>query len=280
VDTRRVGDALVTVVSEGQLQWPPRFPVSEDEWREALPEADDEGRVWIGLNVAIIRLGDATIVVDPGLDDPDSAWQRERPRVWPNWAVTRTPGLAVALAGLGIAPEDVTHVIITHPHVDHYPGVTVDRDGERVARFPRARHLLGRADWEGNPGRGQPNSDLARLELIDQLGLLEIVDGEREIVPGVTVLPAPGESPGHCVVRLESAGEIFYILGDLVHHACEVAHPDWAPPHAAGDALTSSRQWFFPLLAREGALAITAHEPFPSWGRIVATGDGYRWQRA
>ena len=49
--------------------------------------ADAEGRVWIGLNVAIIRLGDATIVVDPGLDDPDSAWQRERPRVWPNWAV-------------------------------------------------------------------------------------------------------------------------------------------------------------------------------------------------
>ena len=102
VDTRRVGDALVTVVSEGQLQWPPRVPVSESEWREALPEADDEGRVWIGLNVAIIRLGDATIVVDPGLDDPDSAWQRERPRVWPNWAVTRTPGGGVARAGLGI----------------------------------------------------------------------------------------------------------------------------------------------------------------------------------
>jgi len=121
IDTRHVDDATVTAVSEGALLWSPRFPVSEAEWRQAMPEADMDGRVWLGLNVVIIRLGEALIVVDPGMDDPDSAWQRERPRVWPDWPVTRTPGLAAALVELAIAPEDVTHVAITHPHVDHYP---------------------------------------------------------------------------------------------------------------------------------------------------------------
>ena len=280
IDTRQVGDATVTAVSEGGLLWAPRFPVSEPEWRQAMPEADANGRVWLGLNVVIIRLGEALVVVDPGMDDPDSAWQRERPRVWPDWAVTRTPGLAAALIELAIAPEDVTHVGITHPHADHYPGVVVDRAGGFVPRFPQARHFLGRADWEGNPHRGAPGSDLDRLELIDRLGLLELVDGERAIVPGVTIVPAPGESPGHCIVRLESAGEVCYILGDIVHHGCEVQHPRWGPPHADSDALVAARERIFPSIAREEALLVTAHEPFPPWGRIVFAGDGYRWQRS
>ena len=279
IDTRRVGDATVTVVSEGELLWPPRFPVAETAWRQAMPDADAEGRVWLGLNVIIIRLGEALIVVDPGMDDPDSAWQRDRSRVWPNWAVTRTAGLVAAMSELGMSPDAVTHVVITHPHADHYPGVTVERGGVLVSRFPHARHFLGRSDWEGNPGRGTPGSDLDRLEIIDRLGLLDLVDEERQIVPGVTILAAPGESPGHCVVRLESAGEILYVLGDVVHHACEVANPGWGPPHADPETLTAARQRIFPGVAREGALLVTAHEPFPPWGRIVAAGDGYRWQR-
>jgi glyoxylase-like metal-dependent hydrolase (beta-lactamase superfamily II) len=279
IDTRRVGDATVSVVSEGALLWPPQFAAPESEWRQAMPEADAAGRVWLGLNVVIIRLGDATIVIDPGMDDPDSAWQRNLARVWPDWPVTRSPGLTVAMEALGLDPESVTHVVITHPHLDHYPGVAIAREDGFAPRFPRARHFLGQADWEGNPQRGDPASDFARLEMLDRLGLLELIDDEREIAPGVTILPAPGESPGHCVVRLQSAGETFYALGDLVHHACEVAHADWAPPRQATAALVSSRQRWFPQVASEGALAITAHEPFPPWGRIIAAGEGYRWER-
>jgi glyoxylase-like metal-dependent hydrolase (beta-lactamase superfamily II) len=279
IESRRVGDATVTVVSEGELLWAPRFPAPELEWRRAMPDADADGRVWLGLNVVIIRLENALIVVDPGMDDPESDWQRERPQVWPDWEVRRTPGLAAALVELALAPEEVTHVVITHPHGDHYPGVVVTRAGDVVPRFPRARHFLGQADWEGNPRRSDPGSDLDRLEVIDRLGLLELVDGEQKIAPGVTIVPTPGESPGHCVVRLESAGEVCYVLGDVVHHACEVDHPDWGPPHADSDPLLATRKRIFPTIAREGALVVTAHEPFPPWGRIVTASDGYRWQR-
>ena len=170
-------------------------------------------------------------------------------------------------------------MVITHPHADHYPGVTVERGGALVPRFPRARHYLGRGDWEGNPARGMPGSDLDRLELVDRLGLLDCVDGEREIAPGVAIVPAPGESPGHQVVRLESAGEVFYVLGDIVHHACEVAHLSWGPPHGELEALMAARKRIFSTVAGEEALLVTAHEPFPPWGRIVPTNDGYRWRR-
>jgi glyoxylase-like metal-dependent hydrolase (beta-lactamase superfamily II) len=138
---------------------------------------------------------------------------------------------------------------------------------------------MGRADWEGNPNRGQTGTAFARLELIDRLGLLDFVDAEREIVPGVTMLHAPGESPGHCIVRVTSNGERFYALGDVVHHAAEIAHPSWRPPQSRSDELVTTRERIFDVLAREGALAMTTHEPFPPWGRVVAAGNGYRWQR-
>jgi glyoxylase-like metal-dependent hydrolase (beta-lactamase superfamily II) len=261
------------------LKWPPRFLIPEEELRRVLPDVDAQGRVWLGLNDIIIRLGGAVIVVDPGMDDPDSRWQRDRARVWPNWPVTRSPGLAAAMADLTIEPEDVTHVLITHPHVDHYPGVTVERGDELVARFPNARHYIGRADWEGNPGRNDPDSDLVRLELVDRMGLLDLVDADREIVPGVTMHAAPGESPGHCIVRVESAEETFYALGDLVHLAIEVEQPTWGPPHVDPNAMTATRRRWFPQIAAEAALVASAHEPFPPWGRIIADGIGFRWER-
>jgi glyoxylase-like metal-dependent hydrolase (beta-lactamase superfamily II) len=279
IDSRTIGDATITVISEGELLWAPRFPAPEPEWRAAIPEADADGRVWLGLNTVIIRLGDSLIVVDPGLDDPDSAWQRDRPRVWPNFVVTRTAGLTAALDHLGIDPSSVTHVVITHPHGDHYAGVTVDRGDDRIVRFPHARHFIGRADWEGNPDRVQPDSDLARLELIEKLGLLELVDSEREVAPGVTAFAAPGESPGHVIVHVASAGDDLYLLGDLVHHSSEVDHLTWSPPHVDREALIASRRRWFEQIARENALAVTGHERFPPWGRIVAADGGYRWQR-
>lgn len=279
IETRHVGEAAITVISEGGLLWEPRFPDPESEWRQALPDADDRGRIWLGLNVVFVRIGEALVLIDPGMDDPESAWQRDLPRVWPDWPVRRTPGLAAAMAELGIDPAEVTHVVITHPHGDHYAGVACERDGGIKVRFPNARHVMGRADWEGNPNRGQPGSAFARLELIHDRRLLDLVDAEIEIVPGVTMLPAPGESPGHCIARIASAGETVYTLGDLVHHAAEVEHSTWGPPRADMATLVAERTRVFALVAAENALLISAHEPFPPWGRILADGEGYRWQR-
>lgn len=277
-DTRRIGEATITVIADGEMLWEPRFPVPEAEWRAALPDADEHGRIWIGLNVVLVQLGEALMVIDPGCDAPDSAWQATLPQVWPNWPIRRTAGLDAVLADLGVDPAAVTHVVITHPHGDHYPGVCREEGEELAPRFPNARHYLGRADWEGNPLREDPASHLRRLALIDDLGQLELIDADTEIAPGVTLLPAPGESPGHLAVRIETGAEPVYVLGDLIHHGVEVAQPTWNPPHADHEPLVASRARLYPLLAA-GAHALYAHEPFPCWGRIVPEGSGYRWER-
>ncbi len=278
VASRAVGEATVTVISEGSLPWAPRFQIPEDERRRAMPEAGPDGRIPLGLNLVLIQIRDASIVVDPGCDDPTSPWQGHFAAKFPG--VQRSPGLGAGLAAIGVRPEAVSHVVITHAHGDHFGGVTVEQGGALAPRFPRARHMIGRGDWAENPARREPDSDLARrLGLIDRLSLLSVVDGEHEVAPGVTIISTPGETPGHVIVRLRSATERFYFLGDLFHHPCEVEHIDWAPPGRNQAALRGSRERLIAEATQHRASLVFAHGRFPAWGRVVRAGSGYRWER-
>ena len=274
VDTRRIGAATVTVLSDGGFSWAPELSAPEAEWRRAMPEANAAGEVFLGHNMVLIQVAGAAILVDAGLDDPgpDSPWMPPRAR--------RSPGVEQGLARLGIRPEDVTHVALTHAHGDHIAGATVPQGGGRLPRYPRARYLLGQRDWDDNPARHQEGSLVAlHLGPLDRLGQLDLVEGETEIVPGVAMLPAPGDSPGHHVVRLTSGGERLYATGDLYHHVCEVEHPDWVSPGRDPVASRTSRERLAAEMAATGATVVFSHEPFPPWGRIVATPGGHRWQR-
>lgn len=278
VASRRVGDATATVISEGSLPWAPRFQISEEERRRAMPEAGADGRIVLGLNLVHIRVDEASILVDPGCDDPASSWQQRFAGKFPG--VERSPGLQAGLARIGVLPETISHVVITHAHGDHFGGVTVDQGSALAPRFPRARHMIGRGDWVENPSGRAPDSDLAmRLGLVDRLGLLSVVDGELEVAPGVTLIPTPGETPGHVIVRLRSANESFYYLGDLFHHPCEVEHVDWIPPGRNPAALRASRERLIADAVPRRATLVFTHERFPAWGRVVRAGTGYRWER-
>ena len=277
VASRPFGDAVVTVISAGTQRWNPHYAITDEERRRAMPEASDDGTLTIGLNFAHVRLGDASILIDPGCDDPSSAWARE---FQAKWAVAFTPGLAAGLERIGVAPESVTHVLITHAHEDHYAGVTAERGGVLALRFPRARHFVGRRDWEEHPARHQPDSALVRrLGLTDRHGLLEMVDREREIVPGVTMISAPGETPGHCIVRVESLGRRFYYLGDLIDMLCVFDHLDWVSPRRDSQVLPASRRRVLAEAADCGATLTWTHDDFPAWGRAVRSGTGFRWER-
>ena len=112
-----------------------------------------------------------------------------------------------------------------------------------------------------------------------RLGRLELVDDICEVAPGVTMLAAPGESPGHCIVRVQSRGATFYYLGDLVHHGCEIANPHWVSAGRNPSAMLASRRQLLADAATSGATIVFSHEPFPAWGRIVKSDGAYGWQR-
>jgi glyoxylase-like metal-dependent hydrolase (beta-lactamase superfamily II) len=290
LSTRRVGDADMTLILEGSGPFPVELNVPESVWRPAVPEANEDGNLDQGTGGAYVRLGEASIVIDPGLDDPGTAAARVTETVFAGWDFT--PGFQAGLNELGVANDAVTHVLITHAHFDHCLGVVVDRDGTFVPRYPNARYLLDQADWdlhftpdgEQRPLAPSPFAAVNqvmrdRLQFIMEAGLLDLVEGEREVVPGVTTVPTPGETPGHRAIRIESNGEVCWHLGDIAHYAVEFEHPDWlTPTRRDAAAMLASRQRVFPRIVADDALVTWSHARFPGWGRIVTAGDGYRWQ--
>lgn len=276
VDTRQFGDATVTVINDGSSRWTPNFDVPPAELALALPEADARGRITIGFHVIHIGIGDAAILVDAGFDDPDSAWGRKFVTTWEG--VERSPGVEAGLAMIGVRPEEITHLIITHAHFDHYVGATVEQDGGYAPRFPNARHCIGRADRTNSRYANAPDPEfMTRMETLERFGLLDLVDGDRTIAPGITMLHAPGESPGHSIVRVESGSARFYALGDLLHHPCEVEHLDWVLTNRDQAAMRASRERLLAEAVPTDATLVFSHAQFPPWGRIVAVGGGYRW---
>jgi glyoxylase-like metal-dependent hydrolase (beta-lactamase superfamily II) len=189
------------------------------------------------------------------------------------------PGLVEQMARMGIAPEDVTHVVITHLHFDHYTGVTREQDGRFVPTFPKAQVYIGRSDWQlAEPQFSRLNSPESQtLAVLQQHGLQVLVDGEHELAPGVTIVSAPGESPGHQVVQVETAGHTLYCLGDLYHHEVEVEQPGWIVRWADAPGMAVSRQALLPSLLAENALLVAAH--IEGFGRLQPTAAGLSWRK-
>ena len=102
------------------------------------------------------------------------------------------------LAAVGVAPDEIDWVILTHLHFDHAGGATYrDEEGRLRPMFPRARHIVQRIEWEDAmsnlpelAGAYYPD-DFAPLE---EARLLEFIDGDAEIVPGVTHASSPADT--------------------------------------------------------------------------------------
>jgi glyoxylase-like metal-dependent hydrolase (beta-lactamase superfamily II) len=276
VASRTVGGATVTAISDGSGRSSVlrALLVPREEWRAEV-DADEHDEVVLGYNVAHVRLGADSVLIDLGFDDPSPASQWRAPRH------TRTPGVVAGLATLGVRPEDITHVPISHAHGDHIAGGSVEHEGRRTPRYSNARHFIGRSDWEGNPARDRPDALLTRhLGPVSAAGLLELVDDEREIAPGITMLAAPGESPGHCIVRVVSDGATFYFLGDLFHQPAEVFHHNWVASTHDAAALRASRATLIGAALANNALLMTTHMPFPGFGRLHQDQQGLHWVEA
>jgi glyoxylase-like metal-dependent hydrolase (beta-lactamase superfamily II) len=295
ISARTVEDAEVAIIFDSTGVAPIHLNVPEEVWRSAAPEFAGVAEVPSAITTTIVRRGKAIVVIDPGLDDPDSRLGARMSARSIGW--TRSPGLQAGLVELGIDNDEVTHVVITHAHFDHCLGVTVEQVGVYRARFPNARHFIGQAEWRQQPEpagphptpRENPFAYLNQVEMwpriraIHEAGLLELVEGRHAVAAGVEMLPAPGETPGHCVVRIGSGAQACYHLADLVHYWFEFEQLDWIVVDGLerdAGLMETTRRWLLSRIAAEHALVTYSHAPFPGWGRIVERESGFRWEPA
>lgn len=192
------------------------------------------------------------------------------------------------LAQAGFKPEDIDFVLCTHLHVDHVGWNTQLRDGRWVPTFPNAKVLCSKtelASAEAKANADRPGDDdravwQDSLLPVLEAGQLLAVEGRHAIEDGLLVDPTPGHTPGHVVLRAESAGERMLFAGDICHHPLQVYYPDVNSrfcEDAAG--ARAMRRRVLADCAESGALFAPAHWGPPHAGRVESTGGSFslRW---
>jgi glyoxylase-like metal-dependent hydrolase (beta-lactamase superfamily II) len=273
----QVGGVCCTVLSDGYFAYPtPWFFPNADPAR--LAEALDRRRlphhaVLSPYTCLLIETGRHVALVDTGAGES-----------------SRTTGAILArLEMSGIRPRDVDTVIFTHAHPDHIGGA-VGAGGRPV--FPNARHLLSDSEWEFWTG---PHPDLTGLRLpaevkstlgrsarraMDALRFqIETVDGEREVLPGVYAIPAPGHTPGHLALLIASGGDRLLHIGDAAVHPLHLEYPELENGFDLSAATAGqTRRDLLDRAAAEHMRVMAFHFPFPSVGRVSARpAGGWDW---
>lgn len=274
VRTLKLGNAKVTIINLGEIYLPlarcMNVPEAELHARADLRELAEQTR--IPIHCTHFELPQTSVLVDAGLYDVTTE---------PEYALanyTPPPSLRHQLAASGIRAEEIEHVIITHRHWDHFNGTTFEHNGEWAPQFPNARYYLSRVDWErAASALADPHSfEYRTLRVLHERRMLELVEGNRDLGHGVQILAAPGETPGHQIVRVHSEGETFYCLGDLYHHPVEFAHPEWMVSWAESKTNFASRQALMKAALNERALLLATH--IPATGRLRSTPSGVAWE--
>ena len=269
---RRIGDIVVTAVSDGTLERTHEMmiDVPEVEAQRHLA-AQCRTSFVLSVNAFLIHAGDRLALVETGSGD----------------YLGPTAGhLLENLAAAGVAPAEIDTILLTHMHPDHSAGLTDRATGkahyanaELVVHENEPRHWLhdDAAMAKGTEREKRLMFQQAREQTAPYLGRLRTFT-EGEVFPGVTALPIPGHTPGHTGYLIESGGERLLIWGDVVHMPeVQVPRPEVSmvvdtDPAAAA----ASRRRIFDMVASESLLVTGMHLHFPGFAHVMRDGASYR----
>lgn len=258
----QVGGITAIVLSDGQSAPGPLLPSwgANPELQEAFrrtlqehflnPEATRNN-----FNPVLLDTGPARLLVDAGRGAPSGGRLLEH------------------LALAGYAPEEITHVFLTHGHPDHIGGLV---DGEGRPVFPRAQLLMGEVDldyWLKNPSAAVNRALVPLRERIRS-----VRDGE-EILPGVQAVASYGHTPGHMSLEVLSQGRRLFIFGDAAgHFLLSLRFPQaYLGFDMDRELVVRTRARLFQKVSQEMSLVTAYHFPWPGLGYIRPSGEGYEF---
>jgi glyoxylase-like metal-dependent hydrolase (beta-lactamase superfamily II) len=238
-------------------------------------KADADNYVTVGLNSIVVRTGQETILIETGIGNklPDRLIK----------IFGQPAKLLDNLSGAGISPEDIDIVINTHLHFDHCGWNTVLQGGKVAPTFPNAKYYAPEGEWQH--GRLQLERDAIsymsdNYDPLIKTGQMELLQGDREIVPGVSVKVFPGHTQTMQAVIIKSGGQTACYISDLIPTS---AHIDltWGMAFDLFPLLTiENRKRYYAQSIPEKWLTMFTHDPQVPWAYIEKDERGKMTTRA
>ena len=270
-----IGNVEILSLSDGIMQFDlcNFFPsIPSEDWEPYGDHLTEEHGLQINLACFLVRSDGHTLLVDTGMgpkpaDSPDTPWGN----------------LLSSFQASGVRPEDVDMVVMTHLHRDHVGWNVQRRNGAYAATFPNARYYMSAKDWEAchNPELQAERFSNAPecVWPLEDLGLVELVEGEQALTTELTTLPTPGHTPGHMSIMIDSQGQRGFILGDVLHNSVQVHETVLVSRADIDPAQTRiTRRSVMERLERDGSLVAAVHLPAPGFGRVVRVEGRRSWQ--
>ena len=281
--TITVGEFQLTALSDAATAPAPAsalFPsVSAADWdaaRASYPWAFAGDNWNANFGCYLIRGGGRTILMDTGIGDEGAPYS----------AALGIPGrLMQELNAAGVSADDVDTVFMTHCHPDHVGWNTVRQGDQFRPTFPSARYLLHRRDFEDfqqleRDGKLDPPYVEVAVAPLERAGVLDLIDGERELAPGIQLLHTPGHTMGHMSLLLQSGSAGVLLWGDVAHHPVQIAQPEESPIFDMdGGLAATTRGQVIDRIEAEGLTAAAGHFAAPGFGRVVRL-EGKRYFQA
>ncbi len=266
---RRIGDIVVTALSDGYLDTPLASftSITEEEAAARLRQRFQPAPPRVSINAFVIRSGGRTAIVDTGAGD----------------TMGKTLGLLPqSLNAMQVSRSDIDTVLLTHLHPDHSNGLA-GNDG--TALFPKAELVVSEADMRFR----HDNSIRSRFTEIQQrryfndprFQVAPYADrtkhAQGEVFPGVTAVPLPGHTPGHTGYLISSGNESLLIWGDVCHaQELQLADPGISVTFDVdNDAAIATRRRILDQVASDKLLVAGMHVHFPGFIHVVRNGNGY-----
>jgi glyoxylase-like metal-dependent hydrolase (beta-lactamase superfamily II) len=273
----QIGDVKITQIVElttaslGPFLLPQAEPAEMLKVPWLAPFVDSDGRIVLSVHSFVVQSQGQCMVVDTCIGN-------DKPRSYPRWNLMQGEFLADFEAA-GFATARVDTVLCTHMHVDHVGWNTRLVDGAWVPTFDNARYLFAEqewAHWKDEPQEYGPVIEDSVQPIFDA-GLADLVHSTHRVTDEVWLEPTPGHTPGHVSIHVASRGEEAIITGDMIHHPCQIAHPDWSSDADTDQQQSAAtRDEFLARYADRPVLIIGTHFAAPTAGRIVRDGDAFR----
>jgi glyoxylase-like metal-dependent hydrolase (beta-lactamase superfamily II) len=246
-------------------------------WERRLA-ADERNRIPLGMRCLLIEHDDGLVLIDSG------AGNKETEKFYGIYGIENAgadgrTALEDGIRAAGFALEDVTVVINTHLHFDHAGGNTyVDRDGQLRPSLPKARYLVQEGEYRYATHLNERTAAsyfANNFVPLHESGVLQLVSGEREVLPGVTLVPTPGHVPFHQSVKIDGGGEIAFFLADMAPTQHHVQLP-WIMGYDVEPLVTlETKRKIFARALAERWLLIFEHDAHRAAGRLVYDGKNY-----